>query len=104
MFDKKRGMYLFLAMIVLLLIAVTILLLVKTPESKKISAETVQEKANSSIKEIKSCISSADCDDENSCTIEESKDGICYNVKVILYDDNDGCCPEDCYQRNDNDC
>lgn len=103
MFDKKEAIYIFLAIIVLLLIAAGILLFVKMSETENISAGTVQEE-NNSFKEIKYCDSNEDCDDENSCTIEDCREGVCFNVKVLLCYANDGCCPENCNQRNDNDC
>ena len=54
-----------------------------------------------------SCSSNTDCDDHNSCTIDECDgDPLRCKRKLILWcRDDDGCCPESrCTEDNDNDC
>lgn len=55
---------------------------------------------------LNQCNSSAQCDDNNQCTVD-SCEGIprkCYNVEILTCFDNDDCCPEKCYYENDFDC
>ncbi len=51
-----------------------------------------------------SCQNELDCNDDNLCTIDYCSEEKCYNTKVVLCYQNDGCCPESCTPENDNDC
>ncbi|MCD4740092.1 hypothetical protein K8R43_02760, partial [archaeon] len=50
------------------------------------------------------CTSNSDCDDGNSCTIDQCLNGICHLTDVTECTSGDGCCPEECTQANDDDC
>ncbi len=55
---------------------------------------------------LNQCSSSAECNDNNICTIDlcEGIPRKCYNTEIVLCADNDDCCPAKCYYENDSDC
>jgi hypothetical protein len=67
-------------------------------ESQEIETPEVKEEMTSN------CQAKEDCEDNDNCTLESCTGGVCISTEVLLCYNNDGCCPEGCNSRNDNDC
>ncbi len=52
----------------------------------------------------KECIIDSDCEDYDNCTIDSCEEYLCVHTKIEKCQNNDGCCPKNCNEKNDNDC
>ncbi|MCD6414810.1 MAG: carboxypeptidase regulatory-like domain-containing protein [Candidatus Diapherotrites archaeon] len=50
------------------------------------------------------CSSPEDCSDNNSCTLDECRNGYCYYSTITECKSDDDCCPGNCDYKSDSDC
>ena len=99
MFNKKGRLYVVLFTALLFIAIIGFLFAINIPNEGKNPNEEIENQT-----EEKTCIQDSDCDDGNACTINDCREGKCLEIEVVLCYQNDGCCPENCNQQNDNDC
>jgi len=95
--NKKGSFYVVFFTIILFVVVITVLFFFKKQVTEEFSAQTFYD-------EKQSCTSDITCSDGEACTIDSCIDGFCKHTEVLMCYMDDGCCPENCNQGNDNDC
>ena len=103
MVNKEEIMLVILSLVVFFIVLCGCVFMAGISTEKQIS-KNLSNKTDDRVHETKTCVSDEDCDDGNSCTINDCREGKCIEIEVILCYQSDGCCPKKKKKKNDNDC